>query len=86
MGIHAESVMLYGSYAAGLAREGSDIDLIVISKDWETLSRRERLELLGIAAARIMEPVQAQGFTPKEVAQRNIQPFWEHIIDAATAI
>lgn len=80
MGIHAEQVLLYGSQASGVAREGSDIDLIVISKNWENLNQRERLELLGIAAARILEPVQAQGFTPTEISQRKIMPFWEHII------
>ena len=35
MGIHPEKVMLYGSQAAGIAVEGSDIDLIVISSDWK---------------------------------------------------
>ena len=80
MGVHAEQVLLYGSQARGVAREGSDIDLIVISKDWENLNSRERLELLGIAAARILEPVQAQGFTPAEISQRKLMPFWEHII------
>lgn len=80
MGIHAEQVMLYGSQVTGTAREGSDIDLIVISDDWANLSQRERLELLGIAAARILEPVQAQGFTPAEISSSTLTPFWEHII------
>jgi predicted nucleotidyltransferase len=80
MGIHPQRVMLYGSQATGTAREESDIDLIVISDDWESLNQRERLELLGIAAARILEPVQAQGFTSAEISQRKIMPFWEHIL------
>jgi predicted nucleotidyltransferase len=80
MGIHTEQVMLYGSQAAGSAREGSDIDLIVISNDWKNLNQRERLELLGVAAARILEPIQAQGFTPAEISRRRITPFWEHIL------
>jgi len=80
MGIHAEQVMLYGSQLTGSAGEGSDIDLIVISNDWVNLTQRERLELLGIAAARILEPVQAQGFTPAEISRRSLAPFWEQII------
>ena len=80
MGIHAEQVMLYGSQATGSAREDSDIDLIVISDDWRSLNQRERLELLGIAAARILEPIQSLGFTPAEISQRRITPFWEYII------
>ena len=80
MGIHTKQIMIFGSQASGLAHEGSDIDLIVISDDWTKLNQRECLELLGIAAVRILEPVQAQGFTPAEVSLRRITPFWEHII------
>ena len=87
MGIHPEKVMLYGSQAAGAAAEGSDIDLIVISNDWKAFNQRERLEILGIAAARILEPVQAQGFTSAEVSQHRVAPFWAQIIkEAAIAI
>jgi predicted nucleotidyltransferase len=81
MGINAEQVFLFGSQATGTAHEGSDIDLIVISLDWESYSQRERLEMLGVAAARILEPVQAAGFTPQEIASRTLMPFWAHILD-----
>jgi predicted nucleotidyltransferase len=80
MGIRPTRVLLYGSQAAGTAHEGSDIDLIVISGDWEKYNHRQRLELLGIAAARILEPVQAQGFTPSEIKFKKVTPFWEHVI------
>ncbi len=80
MGIHPTRILLYGSQAAGTAREGSDIDLIVISGDWKKYNHRERLELLGIASARILEPVQAQGFTPTEIRTKKVMPFWEQII------
>jgi len=80
MGIRPARILLYGSQAAGTAREGSDIDLIVISGDWKKYNHRERLELLGIASARILEPVQAQGFTPSEIRTKKVMPFWEQII------
>ena len=80
MGIHPTRILLYGSQAAGTAREGSDIDLIVISADWTQYNHRQRLELLGIAAARILEPVQAQGFTPTEINEKQIMPFWEQVL------
>lgn len=80
MGIRPTRVLLYGSQASGTAREGSDIDLIVISGDWEKYNHRQRLELLGIAAARILEPIQAHGFTPDEIRQRKITPFWEQVM------
>jgi predicted nucleotidyltransferase len=80
MGIRPTRVLLYGSQASGTAHEGSDIDLIVISSDWEKYNYRQRLELLGIAAARILEPVQAQGFTPSEIRQKQITPFWQQVM------
>lgn len=80
MGIRPARILLYGSQAAGTAREGSDIDLIVISGDWKKYNHRQRLELLGIASARILEPVQAQGFTPSEIRAKKVMPFWSEII------
>jgi predicted nucleotidyltransferase len=49
------------------AMKDSDIDLVVISKDFRKLNLRQSLEILGIAAARIMKPIEAQGYTPAEV-------------------
>jgi predicted nucleotidyltransferase len=86
MGIHPERVMLYGSQVTHPAREGSDIDLVVISRDWTKYSRRERLEILGIASARIFEPVQAQGFTQDEITHKSIAPFWLEIMEQAVTI
>lgn len=87
MGIHTEKVMLYGSQAEKTAREGSDIDLIIISRDFAPFSQRERLEKLGIAAACILEPVQANGFTPQEIEKQLLMPFWEQILrEQAVAI
>ena len=80
MGIHPAQILLYGSQASGTAREGSDIDLIVISADWKKYNQRQRLELLGVAAARILEPVQAQGFTPGEIKSKKVTPFWEQVM------
>lgn len=80
MGIRAERVLLYGSQANGTAREGSDIDLIIISPQFAHYSQRERLEMLGVAAARILEPIQAQGFTPQEIATHQILPFWQQVL------
>ncbi|MDT8898459.1 nucleotidyltransferase domain-containing protein [Thermanaerothrix sp. 4228-RoL] len=80
MGIRVERVYLYGSQARGEARIGSDIDLIVVSPDWAGYSLRERLEILGVAAARILEPIQAQGFTPNEIEQAQVPLFWRQIL------
>jgi len=36
-----------------------NIDLIVISDDFKDINLRERLEILGIAAGRVFEPIKA---------------------------
>ena len=36
--------------------------------------------MLGVAAARILESVQANGFTPQEIEMRQLMPFWEQIL------
>ncbi|MEW6668745.1 MAG: nucleotidyltransferase domain-containing protein [Thermodesulfobacteriota bacterium] len=80
MGIRCERVLVFGSQATGVAREGSDIDLFVISSDWAPFTERERLEKLGIAAARILEPIQALGVTPEEIATHQLFPLWEQVL------
>ena len=66
-GIKVERIILYGSFAQGNPREDSDIDLVVVSESFQKMDLRERLEVLGIGAARIMKPVEARGYTPKEI-------------------
>lgn len=68
LGIKPEKVVVYGSRAKGILEEDSDIDVVVISRAFVGMGLRERLELLGVAAARVMEPVQALGYTPEEYA------------------
>jgi len=81
MGIRCERILLFGSRARGTAGEGSDIDLFIISPDWARYSQRERLEMLGIAAARLLEPIQARGITPEEIATHQLAPLWEQVLD-----
>lgn len=80
MGVRPERMLLFGSHARHTAHEGSDFDFIVISGDWAAYGPRERLELLGVAAARILEPVQAYGVTPDEIAEHRLTPFLEHVV------
>jgi uncharacterized protein len=86
MGIPCERVFLFGSQAAGQAEDGSDIDLIVISPAWEAYSARERLELLGVAAARILEPIQALAATPEEVKTRRLSLFMKQLLDEQAVV
>jgi len=42
---------------------------------------QKRLELLGVAAARILEPVQALAATPEEVETRRLSLFMKQVLD-----
>jgi len=77
--IRTERIILYGSYAKGYAREDSDIDLIVVSSDFKNMNLRERLEILGLAAGRVFEPIEALGYTPDELSEKK-ETFLEAII------
>jgi len=80
-GINIERIILYGSFAGRRQSEHSDIDLIVVAKDFEKMNLRKRLEVLGIAAARIMEPVEALGYTPKEIVKAGKRSFLKEILE-----
>jgi predicted nucleotidyltransferase len=65
-GIHIHKLVLYGSYARGKAREGSDIDVIVISDDFSGKSYWERIEVLSDAIYEVFEPIEAVALTKEE--------------------
>lgn len=86
LGINVERVILYGSYASGNQRKDSDIDLVIISRDFRKMNLRERLEVLGIAAARIMEPVEARGYTPEEMQMAQEASFLKEVLEMGVSI
>lgn len=86
LGVNVERVILYGSFAKGNQREDSDIDLAVVSVDFQTMNLRERLEVLGIAAARIMQPIEARGYAPKEMDAVLPTSFLKEILEAGVSI
>jgi len=67
-GIHVHNVILYGSQVDGSAKEHSDIDVVVVSDDFEGMNVVERLEGIGTAAAHagITEPIEALAYTVAE--------------------
>lgn len=84
LGIRVEKIILYGSFATGASGEDSDIDLLVISDDFERMNLRERLEALGIAAAHIRQPIQAVGYTRGELKDIKKGSFLEEIFSSKT--
>ena len=79
LGVKPGKIILYGSYAKGTPREDSDIDIIVVSEDFKNMNLRERLELLGIAAGKVFEPIEALGYTEEEIEADKKGTFLEEI-------
>jgi len=69
LGIKVKKIILYGSHAQGMAKEDSDIDLVVISNDFKDMDLWERLSLLGRARMGIRKPMEILGLTEEELAQ-----------------
>ena len=68
MKIKVDRVILFGSAAKGNLKNASDVDLIVLSRDFEKMDFLHRLELLSHArrgdARKI--PMDILGYTPAE--------------------
>ena len=60
-----DKVILFGSHARGDALKESDIDLVVLSRDFEGVPFVRRLELLGLMW-RFPKTLEALGYTPDE--------------------
>ncbi|MBI5970612.1 MAG: nucleotidyltransferase domain-containing protein [Deltaproteobacteria bacterium] len=65
-GIRISKLILYGSYAAGTFKEGSDIDVVVVSDDFAGKGFWERIEILSEAIYEVFEPIEAVAMTPEE--------------------
>lgn len=65
-GIKVAKLILFGSYATGKYREGSDIDVVVISEGFKGKDYWERTEILSDAIYVIFQPIEAIALTPEE--------------------
>ncbi|HEX9666753.1 MAG TPA: nucleotidyltransferase domain-containing protein [Thermodesulfobacteriota bacterium] len=75
LGIKVKKTFLYGSHAVGKAREDSDIDLLVVSDDFESMDIWERLCLLGRARMGIKRPMEIIGLTEEELESEDSSSF-----------
>jgi hypothetical protein len=80
-GVRVQQIFLYGSQAKNTAHPDSDIDIIVVSEDFAGKQLIERLRILGMARRDVPEAVEAYGFTPDEVQNRDLSAFWEEILE-----
>ena len=65
-GIRPQQVILYGSFADGTHREGSDIDLVIVSDDFAGKNYWERIDILADAIYEIFAPIEAVAMTTEE--------------------
>jgi uncharacterized protein len=65
--IQVDQIIVFGSYSTETATEDSDIDVLIISDDFQNLEEDQRLQVL-YKAARFIEPsVEPWGFTNEEL-------------------
>jgi uncharacterized protein len=64
--INVEKLILFGSHASGIAREDSDIDLVVISPSFSGMGFWDRIDILSEAIYQVYAPIEASAFTPEE--------------------
>jgi len=65
-GVKSDRIILFGSYANGNPHEGSDIDLVVVSPDFQNKGLWERIKMVSKAIRIVFEPIQAIPMTPEE--------------------
>ena len=65
-GVEPQKIILYGSYAAGTQRPDSDIDLVVISEDFEMMDYWQRIDVLADAIYKVFLPIEAVAMTLQE--------------------
>ncbi len=71
--IHVDRLILFGSWAKGTQREGSDIDIIVVSNDFNGKDYWTRIDILSEAIYRVFAPIQAVAMTPQEWESKESQ-------------
>jgi len=74
-GFFVEKIVVFGSQIKGTTHDNSDIDIVVISKDFEGKDIFERAEITGRANREVMRkilvPLDIISMTPKEWEKGN---------------
>jgi len=76
-GVRVDAMILFGSWAKGTQHEGSDIDVVVVSRDFDGKDQWARIKAVSGAIYKVFAPIQAFTLTPEEWASghRNVCDF-----------
>lgn len=78
--IHVDKVILFGSYVSGHPREWSDIDIAIISPDFDGKDLFQRVRLMGKARQERDLDIEALAYGRKEYEAAHRQTFLGEII------
>ena len=79
-GLRIDAIVLFGSYARGTAYEDSDIDLAVISSDFEGLPMHRRQELISDLSVRRPHGISPIGYPISEYHNPGPHSFLREIL------
>jgi predicted nucleotidyltransferase len=77
---YVEEAWLYGSYAKDTANEWSDIDIAILSKDFDHIPKVIGMKFLGKIAQKVDSAIEAVIIRPKEKSPLIIGTLAEEII------
>ncbi len=71
-GFHIEKIFLFGSYAKGTWLKTSDIDLVIVSSDFQNIPFKERLDLINkiVFKENIIPYIEVLPYTPDEFSRK----------------
>lgn len=78
--IRVDQVVLFGSHARAEADEWSDIDLAVVSADFERMSQQEIMNLLVEVALAVDPSLEVRPYSPKDLTEARPTNFLGHIL------
>jgi hypothetical protein len=84
--IRIERVILFGSHAKGLAREWSDIDLAVVSPDFDSMSSWDRQDLIARSTLGRAYRIAPIGFSSSEYHSPAHHSFLREIIQTGRVV
>ncbi len=85
-GLRLEAVLLYGSHAGGNPREWSDIDLAVISPDFEDTPLNKRQEMISRLTVHRYADIAPIGYPSSEYRNPGRHSFLREIIRTSKVV